>query len=456
MGNSKFNLNIKDILIFFKNIKKQISKRSLIIEFSDQNLKLVEAKLINKRLSFRAFRNIVLPIEAISKGVPNDPEMMSKLILDLMEEENINIKSASVVLNSESIYIKNIYLPKDLTKKQAIKYIMSPSNQQLPIPLSQLDFDLIETSVNHSSNLKKEFILIAIPKKLTNIISETLELAGLDLKLLDYNCISNTRLLYNEQTNLKPKEHILLLDFRNDATFLTLIDRNGPLLIERISSIREYPHNFNESISNKKDYLELSNLDLKIIEKDITKILINYFKNKLDLENYSVFIMGPNSAHTNIVSILGSLLNKNVYLISPTNCEGIHEAIYSDEINEFLVASLIGTGLGLSKSININPDKTQEFKYIRKFIFDKSKIDSSKDLNKSKINLPLKNKLKSPKKEKNYSVNKDLTPDDKSKNNLKNEEKVSSFIKDDTNSENKLKNNLNNDKEFKFDKKFLE
>ena len=135
---------------------------------------------------------------------------MSKLLLDLMNEENINTNSASVVLNSESIFIKNIYLPKELTKTQAIKYLMSSSNQQLPIPISQLDFDLIETSIKQSNNLKKEFILIAIPKKLTNKISDTLKLAGLDLKLLDYNCISNTRLLYKEQTNLKAKEYILI------------------------------------------------------------------------------------------------------------------------------------------------------------------------------------------------------------------------------------------------------
>jgi len=103
MENSKFNLNINDIISFYKNIKRQISKRSLILEFSDQNLKLVEVKLINKRISFRSFRNITLPNEAISNGVPNDPENMSKLILDLMNEENINTNSASVVLNSESI-----------------------------------------------------------------------------------------------------------------------------------------------------------------------------------------------------------------------------------------------------------------------------------------------------------------------------------------------------------------
>ena len=99
--------------------------------------------------------------------------------------------------------------------------------------------------------------------------------------------------------------------------------------------------------------------------------------------------MGPNSAHPNLVKILGGLLNKNVYLISPTNCEGVYDAIYNDEINEFFVASLIGTGLGLSKSIDINSEKSREFKYIRKFIFDKSKIDSYKDLKKNEINFLL-------------------------------------------------------------------
>ena len=458
MEYSKFNLNINDIFLFFKKIKKQISKRCVILEFSDQNLKLVEAKLVNKRISFRAFRNITLPIEATSKGVPNDPEKMSKSLLQLMDEENINTKSACVVLNSESIFIKNIYVPNDLTKTEAIQYIMSPSNQQLPIPISQLDFDLIETSVKQSTKLKKEFILIAIPKKLTNLISDTLKLAGLDLKLLDYNCISNVRLLYKEQLDLKVREYILLLDFRNEATFLTLIDTNGPLLIERISSIREYPHNFTGSISNKKDYLEISNLDLKIIEKDISKILKNYFENAPDHENYKVFIMGPNSAHPNLVKILGGLLNKNVYLISPTNCEGVHDAIYNDEINEFFVSSLIGTGLGLSKSIDINSEKSKEFKYIRKFIIDKSNPEISRSQKKKNVHQPPVNKLKVSKKENNFLNSKDSILEDKSINNFKKEKEKekSSLIKDDPNAKKSSKNNIDDDNEFKFDKKFLE
>ena len=456
MENSKFNLNINDIISFYKNIKRQISKRSLILEFSDQNLKLVEVKLINKRISFRSFRNITLPNEAISNGVPNDPENMSKLILDLMNEENINTNSASVVLNSESIYIKNIFLPKDLTKTQAIKYILGSSNQQLPIPLSQLDFDLIETSTIQSDKLKKGFILIAIPKKLTNIISDTLNLAGLDLKLLDYNCISNIRLLYKEQKNLKNKEYILLLDFRNDATFLTLIDRNGPLLIERISSIREYPHSFSGIMANKKDYLDLSKLDLKIIVKDISKILKTYFENNPEHENYNVYIMGPNSAHPNLVKILGDLINKNVFLISPTNCEGIQDAIYNDETNEFFAASLIGTGLGLSKSIDIYSEDSREFKYIRKFIFDKSKTDSSTDLKNNKINPLPENNLKAKKNEINYTLKKDLLIEDKSKNNLIKNENKSTLNKDDSKAKKKSKNKQQNYEEFKFDNKFLE
>ena len=82
---------MENIFSIFKKLKKEISKRCVIIEFSDQSLKLVEVKLINKKVSFRAFRNIKLPPEALNKGVPTDKEKMSKLISDLLNEENINL-----------------------------------------------------------------------------------------------------------------------------------------------------------------------------------------------------------------------------------------------------------------------------------------------------------------------------------------------------------------------------
>ena len=66
----------------------------------------------------------------------------------------------------------------------------------------------------------------------------------------------------------------MLLDFKNDATLLTLLDKLNPIKIERISSIREYPHNFDEEKSGANDYLELSKIDLSIKNKD-------HFKNIL-------------------------------------------------------------------------------------------------------------------------------------------------------------------------------
>ena len=81
-----------------------------------------------------------------------------------MDEENINTNSAAVVLSSESIFIKNVLVPNDLSKSQAIKYLINSSSPQLPIPINQLDFDLIESSSKESFDSKKEFILIAIPK----------------------------------------------------------------------------------------------------------------------------------------------------------------------------------------------------------------------------------------------------------------------------------------------------
>ena len=464
MENSQLKLNFKNIPVFFKNLKKQISKRCVIIEFSDQSIKLCEAKLIKQKISFRAFRNITLPIEALNQGVPNEPEKMSKVLVDLMDEENINTNSAAVVLSSESIFIKNVYVPNDLSKPQAIKYLVKSSNQQLPIPISQLDFDLIELLDQESLDSKKEFVLIAIPKKLTDVISETLDLAGLNLKLIDFNCISNTRLINKEKGNLKNRDLILLLDFKKDATFFTLLNKNGPILIERISSLREYPHSFRDDNDSKNEYLELSKLDLKTIVKDINRILKYYFESHPDHENYEIFIMGPNSAHPKLVDILGELLNKNVYLVSPTNCEGIYDAKYNNDINDFFIGSLIGTGLGLNKIISIDSEKSQDFKYIKKFIVDKSnnKIIENIKQKSNTFNKPL------PIKKENNNLDKKIeklnenyiqdsmnilkeSSSKKDNNSNKNQIKENSLKENDKNNKNQLKEN-----KFKFDKKFLE
>ena len=36
------------------------------------------------------------------------------------------------------------------------------------------------------------------------------------------------------------------------------------IIIERISSLREYPHNFSDNTNSKNEYLEISKLDLRL------------------------------------------------------------------------------------------------------------------------------------------------------------------------------------------------
>ena len=62
----------------------------------------------------------------------------------------------------------------------------------------------------------------------------------------------------------------LLLDFDRDQTHVVVASSNGPLLADRLTAIRAYPHGETDA---KNNYLPLSEIDLQAFVADLNHLI---------------------------------------------------------------------------------------------------------------------------------------------------------------------------------------
>ena len=90
---------------------------------------------------------------------------------------------------------------------------------------------------------------------------------------------------------------------------------------------------------------------MKILIREIDESFNSFLdKNKLNKKG-KIFLSGRNSQHENLVEILGKSLKMDVSVISPINNYFLKEFSYNpDEINHFSMSRIVGLGLSLIKT----------------------------------------------------------------------------------------------------------
>ena len=282
---------------------------------------------------------------------------MAEFLKDIIEEEKINTRRISIMISTDAIYTRLINIPSEFSLKDSYQYVANPnSGLQIPIPVQNIDFDLLDTNTFTEDKLYKKYLLVAAPKKSINTILETTKKLGFKVCNLESIIFSQLRLISSQISKLENNNFILLVDLTPDCTYLVCVTNKGPFHFDRLASIRNYSTNKpNKSVKNnsKKEndsLLPISKLDLKILFKEITISLKNITSNK-SYENFSIFLTGHNSLHLNIKETFEEHFKTKVEKINAFNSSSIGNIDYDAAlISENTISKLVGLALGLNSS----------------------------------------------------------------------------------------------------------
>ena len=109
-----FGIDISGFSESLRNLRRQISKRNLLLEFGKNSLTFAEARLIKDEIFIDKLNKITLPEKAVDRGTPLDANEMSKLISEIIRQERFWAHRVSVVLPPEAALCKVINLPSGL------------------------------------------------------------------------------------------------------------------------------------------------------------------------------------------------------------------------------------------------------------------------------------------------------------------------------------------------------
>ena len=108
VSNTFFGLDISPLSNYSLNFKKWLSRRHLLIEFSDSKINIAEVRLnSDSSIEVTYIRTVRLPEDSIERGIPVDQEAMSAFISDILIEANIYSNKVFIII--ETKYIRLVF-----------------------------------------------------------------------------------------------------------------------------------------------------------------------------------------------------------------------------------------------------------------------------------------------------------------------------------------------------------
>ncbi len=370
VGSTFFGIDLRKVSERLQGMRRQVSKRVLLLEFDRSSLRLAEARFLGGGLQVDHLTRFDLPEDALERGVPHDPVKMGGLIKQLCREKQISVHRSAVVLPTEVAFQLLIDLPAELLPDQARDYLLDPTNGlQIPIALGQADFDLQPTMLpvlQSGDKRMQTYLLTAIPSNLLDRVMETLQVAELELQALEIGGVSQLRLIAADLLLMKQSEVRLVLELKTECTHFTLVSSAGPLCFERLAAIREFPDPvltqeqtisaleegvLAEQISiNQENYLAIGDLDLRVLVSEVSDALKRFSSNWSGFRLVDIILTGRNSAHPFLPALLKEEFNCSVRALEPSLSAGIEGLQFDNILVQKSLNRLLGLGLGLLPS----------------------------------------------------------------------------------------------------------
>ena len=364
--NTFFGMDISSINENINRIRKLISEKILLIEFNYQALIISEAVISSNQIQIDKFVKTDLPVEALDRSIPTDPEKISDLIKSICIENSIFANTCYVIISPEAVFNKLINLPSDLNKEEAIDFALTPnSSLGIPIPLSQTDFDIQETSISLIKKDNKEYIsyfLRSIPKELIDRLIESINLSELELGYLDTPSVAFSRLIQDDLKRLFENKFIIVIEFLKNCSYVYFYDRKSTLSTTRLPAIRNFPEpnqnvldekrkkpfiSLEELITRQDDYLPISELDLRVFIKELKLVINNFMKNNKKFKPEEIFLTGINSLYPEIVDLISNKLNLKTTRIKTINQESFGNVNIPSELFPQELSRIFGLALSL-------------------------------------------------------------------------------------------------------------
>lgn len=301
----------------------------LSIEIEDKIIKIIEVQRKGELLSVYNFICIDVPDGIIDNGKILNINILSNLIEKKLIENNIKSNKAILIINTNSIIIRNVVLPYINSKKETASMVKFELEQFLSADLKEYKLIYKTEDIFINDGIKKaKFIVNCLPLKIYEQYIKLFKNLKLELLSFDssFNCLSK---ITHRKINNKILDNNKPLVFckLNNNTMTFSVVKNGVVNFSRISYLNFEDIYEIESVSENIAVYQNSQIMIKDIDNNLrdnyTNLVleeINKYKRYYSTINKDnkikkIYIYGSRCS-TNMESMLSEMLDIKIEMIN--------------------------------------------------------------------------------------------------------------------------------------------
>ncbi len=203
------------------------SKKGIGIEITSEKINLVQLRRKGpSSYKLVTYGSVELPEGTVEEGRILDPVALGEIIRSLLVEKKVKVKKVATALPGRETVSRLIRLPAEIPDMELREMVLNQeASLYLPFPREDADVDYqkLGTSLDDDGIERVEILMVATPKEVTDSYIQALEIAQLQVDIVEVSSFALIRAMHNELARFSTlAEAVAIVDIEYEATEITV------------------------------------------------------------------------------------------------------------------------------------------------------------------------------------------------------------------------------------------
>jgi type IV pilus assembly protein PilM len=203
------------------------AKKGIGIEITSEKVNLVQLRRKGQS-SYKlvSYGSVELPEGTVEEGRILDPVALGEIIRSLLADKKIKVKKVATALPGRETVSRLIRLPAEIPDIELREMVLNQeASLYLPFPREDADVDYqkLGTTLDDDGIERIEILMVATPKEVTDSYMQALEIAQLQVDVVEVSSFALIRAMHNELSRFSTlAEAVAIVDIEYEATEITV------------------------------------------------------------------------------------------------------------------------------------------------------------------------------------------------------------------------------------------
>lgn len=207
------------------------------LDINSSTISLLQLEKTKTDIKVSRFSSILTPPDVVREGLLADPEAVGQAVRELLDMAGMPVKGATpranISLPGQAVVIRLLPVPKGMPGEELTDVVRQEAINNLPFPIDEANLDWVRvpgTTRMDPDAVEREDILLAATQRTTaDSYWQMAEVAGIEIARLEISSLAIIRALSFAGMIGQESGLSLLVNIRQDATDITLVDKVVPL-----------------------------------------------------------------------------------------------------------------------------------------------------------------------------------------------------------------------------------